>query len=174
MAALAEGNDKKDTSPAINEVMEYAITITFKTLHCKSPYGQFKETAPAITKLLNRSCTFELFPEWRHCTGDIHYHGVIQIKDYIKWLKQTLPSLKSHGFILIKKIDNRPKWNEYCEKERKISRGILPEQITLPINRVVEVVRKQRKTIVCMKTNNITDCLNIVPEDEDIEISESE
>lgn len=174
MAAPAERTDKKDNSKTSNEVVEYAITLTFKKLHCKSPYGQFKETAPAITKLLHRSCKFELFPEWRHATGDIHYHGIIRIVDHIKWLKQTLPSLKGHGFILIKKIDNKSKWDEYCKKERDISKGILPDQITLPIDRVVEVVRKHKKTLVCMNTSNITECLNIVPVSDDIDISDSE
>lgn len=173
MAAPAERTDKKDNSPVSDEVA-HAITITFKRLHCKSPFGQFKETAPAITKLLHRSCRFELFPEWRHATGDIHYHGIIWIVDTIKWLKQTLPSLKGHGFVLIKKIDNYSKWEEYCIKERGVANGILPDQITLPINKVIEVVRKQKKTIVCMKTSNITECLNIVPESDDIDISDSE
>ena len=123
----------------------YAITLTFKYLKCNSPKGQFRETIQYLTKTLNRSCKYELYPEWRHTTGHIHYHGTIWIVDMIKYFKQTLPTLKSMGFILIKKIDNKDKWDTYCKKEKHIAEGILG--IEIPINSVIEYKPVKTKTL---------------------------
>lgn len=113
----------------------YAITITFGYLKCKTPGGQFKETISYLTKILDRSCDFKLWPEWRTTTGHIHYHGVVWIKDKIKWFKETLPKISSLGFKLLKKIDNEDKWQKYCVKEQNIAESILG--ISIPITKPI-------------------------------------
>lgn len=122
----------------------HAITITIKRLHNKSPLGQFKETIVYITDILSDSCEFELYPEWRHSTGEIHYHGAIKIVDYIKWLKSTLPSLKRLGFNCIKKMDNPKKWYEYCNKELHIAKALILD-ITMPIRKQVVRIKSKNK-----------------------------
>lgn len=119
--------NNKDYNKAIESKTNYALTVTFKSLHCKSPRGQFYETIFEVTALMNRSTTFELMPEYRITNGSIHYHITFQIKDRVKWLKSTLPSLKRLGFVLVKPIDNLTKWNDYITKEQKIAEDILPE-----------------------------------------------
>jgi hypothetical protein len=128
----------------------YAVTITFKRLVLKTPFGQFKETAPYLTKLLQECADFELYPEWRHTTGDIHYHGCIFIWDFVKWFKRVLPSLKNQGFLLLKKIDKPDKWLTYCKKEVHIAKQIIPEQITLPIDKQIMVSKIKNKRILVM------------------------
>lgn len=141
-----------------NKVMskvDYALTITYKHLHCKTPKGMFKETAPYLTKLLNRSTEFSLYCEFRHNTGALHWHGVIRIIDHIKWHKQTLPSLKSLGFICIKMIgkthdlnrrykDAMEGWINYCSKEIEIAKGLLGD--FFPLTKVIEFKKKDLKT----------------------------
>lgn len=122
----------------------YAITITYKSLNNKTPYGQFRETAPYITSLLAKSTTFKIVPEWRITNGSIHYHGTINIVDRIKWLKQTLPSIKSLGFLLVKPIDNNDKWESYLAKELDIARGIVKE-LSFPLDKEVYIEKKKKK-----------------------------
>lgn len=129
---------------SITRIADYAVTITFKHLHCKSPKGMFKETSPYLTKLLARSTTFSLVAEFRAETGDIHYHGVIRIKDFIKWHRDTLPNLKRLGFICIKKIGGKSckfmkksyeeiydGWVKYYTKEIDVARGLLGDYFPL-------------------------------------------
>lgn len=119
--------ENSDYNKAITDKNEYALTVTFKHLHCKSAKGQFKETAPYLTKILKRSCLFDIVPEFRVHDGSIHYHGRIQIIDRIKWIKETLPSLKRLGFICIKilKDDIKNGWIKYYHKEIDIANAVL-------------------------------------------------
>lgn len=128
----------------------FAYTQTFTATHLKTPKGQFKETVVHLTKLLARSTAFILVPEWRATNGSIHYHGILIIKDRIKWLKQTLPSLRTLGYVLIKPIDNMQKWIEYFTKEMYIASGIIDLQ--MPI--CEQVVICQNK---CKEKTNDTD-----------------
>lgn len=145
--ASDQTSDKKfypTTNKEYNKVVQgkqvYAITVTFKLLHRSTPLGQFWETAPYLCKLLERSTDFVIVPEWRITNGSIHYHGVVKIKDTIKWLKQTLPRIKSMGFILIKPCDDKEgiseKWKQYYTKDIDIARGVLPPYLSLPISYV--------------------------------------
>lgn len=106
----------------------YAFTQTIDegtVFGLRTPKGRFRRTAPILTKILGRSAEFILVPEWRATNGSIHYHGVIFIRDRIKWLKSTLSQLKDQGFVLIKKIDNMDKWVDYFVKEAHIAEDIL-------------------------------------------------
>ena len=109
----------------------YAITITFKEIHSKTPKGQFKETYKTVCRILAQSTDFEIYPEYRLLSGEIHYHGTIDIKDNIKWLKATLRQLKGLGFCKLKKIDDLQGWLKYCEKEMSQSQELIG--LKLPI-----------------------------------------
>jgi len=120
-----------------------AYTQTFKSVHSKRPMGQFRETAPYLTKLLDRAADFIIVPEWRDTNGSIHYHGILILRDRYKWQKSTLPSLKCLGFVLIKPIDNMVKWIEYFIKD-----ALLAEQLVLtrmPIYSVLVIKKKKNK-----------------------------
>lgn len=104
----------------------YAYTQTFSGIpHNLSAKGQFKRYYRDVISALEKSTEFELFPEWRMTTGEIHFHGTLYIKDKIKWIKQTMPFLKRLGFIKIIKIKDLQGWLEYCQKESKIACEIL-------------------------------------------------
>lgn len=143
---------------------EYAITVTYKYLHCKTPRGQFKESAPYLTRILKRSTSFNIIPEFRHTTGDIHYHGIICITDYIKWHKSTLPELKRLGFVCIKKIhkDLRDGWIKYYTKEIDIAKGILGDYF--PLTSEIQFKPKD------LKINNVMD--NYILKDAEISVEQ--
>lgn len=104
----------------------YAITLTHKYLrHTATPRQQFKDTYKDVLKTLEASCDYEIYPEWRDTNNSLHWHGVICIKDKIKWHKSTLPKLNNIGFNNIKPIDELMGWLEYCQKESAIAKEIL-------------------------------------------------
>lgn len=148
----------------------YALTLTFKYLQNKTPKGQFKETIVYLTKLLNRSTKYKLWPEWRRTSGDIHYHGVVEIKDDIKWFKETLPRLKLQGYLLIKKIDNLDKWLFYCQKDAIIASGIL--EINVPIVDMIKEDDKRYPTLWKKPTSlKGMSCIEIISSN--VEVSET-
>lgn len=137
--------DNKTYNKLVSVKQIYAFTVTYKAHRRLTAQGQFNDTIPYLTKLLNESTEFKLIPEWRMTTGDIHYHGILQIVDPIKWIKHTIRALKRLGFILIKPIDNLDKWTKYYTKEENIARAIVGDGITLPITKVIEVMKVKRK-----------------------------
>lgn len=142
-SAQGSGEDTKVLAQPDVDIVNYAITITFKRLLSKSAFGMFKETAPVVTRILHPSTKYELYPEWRHTTGEIHYHGKIVITDYIKWFKSTLPMLKRLGYCCIKKVDNMEKWDKYLKKEMYIANAISP--LPLPITKQVLIVKSKKQ-----------------------------
>lgn len=104
----------------------HGITITFnKPLELTmSPRAQYNYTRVILSKLLNFSTfDFILMPEFT-LQGRIHYHGILKIKNFAKWVKDTLPSLRRIGFI---KLENKitPKWNQYIYKSLSDTKAIL-------------------------------------------------
>lgn len=155
-------DSNKEYNKTVESKKEYAFTMTFKRLNCKTPRGQFYETAPYLTKILERSTLFSLMPEWRHTTGDIHYHGILKIYDLVKWIKSTLPTLKSLGYLLLKPIKEGYKegWKEYYNKELIIAEGILPS-VPFPIeSRIHKVVNKFDLKTYSVMDDYILECLN--------------
>lgn len=130
---------RKDVTCRITEAIErgyhpiaYTQTIDNGTIFgLQTPIGQFRRTAPVITKHLTRSCYFVLCPEWRTLTGVIHYHGIIFITDRTRWLRTTRPALRREGFICLKEIDNLQKWIEYFTKEAQIAESILKRNMPI-------------------------------------------
>lgn len=139
----------------MTDIEKYAITVTFAKLIHKTPKGMFRETIQHLQKTLAKSCDYEIYPEFRIVTGDIHYHGTIAIKDKIKWYKQTLPSLKRMGYVKVKKIDDLQGWTKYLQKEYSITKGIL--DIELPIKEYIRHIEYDGCTcIICkMEYQNI-------------------
>lgn len=139
MTSPVNETNKEYNKKAITKQV-YALTITFKVLYRASPLGQFWETAPYLCKLLDRSTEYKIVPEWRITNGSIHYHGIVRITDNIKWLKQTLPRIKSQGFVCIKPCTDKPgiddTWERYYTKDIDIAKGILPAYLSLPISSI--------------------------------------
>lgn len=104
----------------------YTQTIDRGTLFgIQTPRGQYRRTAPRITKLLSRATEFVLVPEFRRLTGEIHYHGIIFITNSGRWLRLTRRYLKNEGFICLKYIDNMEKWIDYFTKEAQLAEELL-------------------------------------------------
>lgn len=104
----------------------HGITITFnKPLELTmSPRAQYNYTRVILSKLLNISTfDFALVPEFT-LAGRIHYHGILKIKNFAKWVKDTLPPLRRLGFI---KLENKIsiKWTQYIYKSLPDTRVIL-------------------------------------------------
>lgn len=128
----------KNVTSQEGEVLAY--TQTFQRIPFAGPRKQFVETAPFVTKILARSTGFVLVPEWRTTTGDIHYHGVIVVKDRVKWFKSTRGTLKTQGFMLLKKVDDMERWIQYIAKQAADAEQITG--LTMPIDDVV--IKTQR------------------------------
>lgn len=77
---------------------------------------------------------FILYPEIQHPSGRLHYHGIIDLKDDMKFYRFTLPNIRRHiGYICVKKIRNELNWLMYCMKEWAYTQRIL--EIEEPVYR---------------------------------------
>lgn len=86
---------------------------------------------------------FCLYPELQHPTGRLHYHGMLTLKDDIKFYRHTLPGIRRHiGYVKIKKIKNELPWLIYCMKEWAYT------QQTLNIKEPVYRKRINKKTTI--------------------------
>lgn len=141
-----------------------AITITHSYFKNKTPYGQFKEKAPALTKALAESSDFEIVPEYR-CDGTLHWHGIVTIKDHYIWVTKTVQFLKRQGFIKLKPIDDMEKWKLYYNKQKWVAEKIT--KLEMPVNREVVVVTTSKKI-------DIPDSEDAIIEDEYLDMKEAE
>lgn len=80
----------------------------------KSIYYQDQYTIDSLLRKCSKDYT--IYPE-QDINGRLHYHGVIQVSDMIKYHKNVLPGLKLIGFVKVKPITNLQKWLDYCKKE---------------------------------------------------------
>lgn len=157
-------DSNKEYNKKVEALQYYALTVTFKRLHCKTPRAQYWETICELTKTLSRSTKYCLVPEWRLAgsnPGSIHYHGTIMIFDRVKWLKQTLPSIKRLGFICIKPIkkEGLKGWNKYFTKEIEIAEQIVGHP--MPIEEVMQRLKvSDTKTYYSIDDYIITECLS--------------
>lgn len=71
---------------------------------------------------------FMVYPEF-DSNGRLHYHGVIDVKDQIKWFKKVLPTLQRKvGFTCVKKLGSHKDkigWIVYMSKDWYTSKGVL-------------------------------------------------
>lgn len=119
-----------ENSPQLEPIKCYGITITFKKpleLSHK-PFHQYNYTRVFISKILGQSCVdFRIIPEFT-VAGRIHYHGILKIRKFPKWIKDTLPSLRKLGFCKIenfKKPENMERWTTYMYKSLDDTKTIL-------------------------------------------------
>lgn len=72
---------------------------------------------------------YEQFRHWPKCmndyilypevnlNGNVHWHGLISVRDKIKWWKSVLPRLKLYGFVVIKDLFKPEEWYKYITKD---------------------------------------------------------
>lgn len=121
----------------------YAFTQTLgQNMRQISPVNtQFTHVLPFIKEFLNKCCyDYELWPEL-HQSGDVHFHGILDIKDKIKYYKTLKKHTERIGNVLLKNIDDMAKWKEYCGKDIKDMEKLF--KIKLPIRKTVEIKRIQ-------------------------------
>lgn len=87
------------------------------------PKFQYNYCLPTLLNLKLCCDHYEIFPELT-LQGNIHFHGILEINDKIKWYKKVLPSLKYMGFVLIKPKPDK-NWEKYMSKDSGIMEVIL-------------------------------------------------
>jgi len=98
-----------------------AYTQTFKnsSLMNMSFDTQHEYKSRDIVHTLQDIVNFVVVPE-ATIEGNVHYHGIIisiKKRKKRKWYNETLPTLKSMGFIKIKKISDMSRWIDYMLKD---------------------------------------------------------
>lgn len=106
----------------------YALTWAPNPKHLKENQEiNYRNHLVKIFSKFHRACSmFIICPELT-LQGNIHYHGIFQVKDEIKWFKYILPTMKRQGFIKVKQIDDLPKWSKYIIKKLPIMAEMFSE-----------------------------------------------
>lgn len=95
---------------------------------------------------------FLVYPEFDD-SGRLHYHGIIDVKDEIKWYKKVLPTLQRKvGFTCVKKVTtlkDRVSWIVYMSKQWPVSKGVL--SLKGPIMPCKEQHRRERRLEKALK-----------------------
>lgn len=106
-----------------------------------NPIYQHNDCMPLIRNM-SKCCEYKIYPELT-TQGNIHYHGIIDVFDKVKWFKSVLPKLKYNGHVLIKEIFDYDKWNDYISKDSVNMLKILDNEMKLPLTST----RKQKNSI---------------------------
>lgn len=93
------------------------------------PRFQYDNCIQSIRNLKLCCDSYEIYPEMT-IAGNIHFHGVLNIKDKVKWFKKILPTFKYHGYVCIKPNPDK-KWFEYMSKDKEMMEKLLG--IKLPL-----------------------------------------
>lgn len=136
------------------------IAITWacnRTFHTNDPKIGFSMAVNVLKKLRTVSEKFILYPEIGNGGSNIHFHGVIILKDKVKWFKSVLPTLKRNGFVKIKPLKSQ-EWYDYIQKEWEIMKNIL--DIDSPIDD--EYIAKVCKYDRFKKKEDIKSSQNII------------
>lgn len=104
---------------------------------------QWQHHLPILKKLSKNALTLELYAEMT-MNGNLHYHASLTVKDQIKWWRSTLPLLKHHGFVTIKKRLNE-NWDVYIQKQRLAMQSLL--KIALPLTTTHEQFRNLKRKV---------------------------
>lgn len=103
-----------------------AYTQTFKNLKAKRPISQYREVYRQLKQQLDKmGISYVVIPEFT-LRGDIHFHGVINVIDKVKYTKNQW-KLNDLGHHLLKYIDNQDEWIKYCLKDQEHMLQILKE-----------------------------------------------
>lgn len=107
----------------------WAFTLSPPPNYHITPYMLYEDKILQLHKLLSKSCeSFMIYPEYQQYTSRLHFHGVIKVKDMIKWHKSTRRQLSRMGFVHCKGLithEDRLKWSVYMKKEFGLTRQIL-------------------------------------------------
>lgn len=150
----------------IGSCYAYAITISppsrigteyVKIGNTSYKYGGhlpiFHDDYRVIIRALRHAVDFvELYPEIS-LDGRLHYHGVINIKDMIKWYKTSVKLLNRLGFIKLCKFKSHG-WIKYIRKDWEITKivlelnyPILTDMLSLPLKEAntTTAIREQKR-----------------------------
>lgn len=113
-----------------------AFTQTVMPLHFlqRNPtyYMQFKDSWNQIKDELEEVGNSYVVPEFT-TNGQIHYHGMIEVKDRVKYFKMIRYWRKQLGHNLFKTITNRPSWEKYITKDIETVKKLLKDSLDLPL-----------------------------------------
>lgn len=73
-------------------LVKYAFTWSPKGV-TYDPQTKYNEHIFDVFNKWRRALEFAIYPELNN-NGNIHYHGIIQIRDKIAWYKRLLPFVK--------------------------------------------------------------------------------
>lgn len=85
-----------------------------------------------VIRCIKLAGDYKCYPEF-HNNGNLHYHFIVELKDKIKWFKKVLPTLKYHGFVVVKPATDFAGWLSYCTKHQQTVEHTL--KILLPITK---------------------------------------
>lgn len=112
------------------EIRKVALTVS-PQLQRGNPVPILKHHCSVYLYSLVNVGEFEIYPEFAD-NGRLHYHGIVHIKDPIKWYKHCLPTLNNLGFVVVKNNINEG-WEEYIKKNWAITQRVF--ELEGPINR---------------------------------------
>lgn len=81
------------------------------------PIDQWRTCLTYLRIAKRFSDNFYFVPELT-ANGNIHVHGIFEIRDAVAYFRKFLPMLKKQGFIKIKKVDDYHVWMAYISKEQ--------------------------------------------------------
>lgn len=107
-------------SAKLTELPVYALTQTLAPKHRHLDIKlQLAFMLFNLRKWLKPICSrYELWPEM-HQDGNVHIHGILYVKDKIKYYKTLKSHVEKVGFVTFKPVDDYMKWLEYCRKDQK-------------------------------------------------------
>lgn len=116
-------------------LLAFTWTPDPKKIRGVKPQFQYDECVSTLCNL-NMCCyDFVVSPEL-NVNGNIHFHGILDIKDKVKWYKKVLPSFKYMGFVLVKPNPDT-KWKWYIFKDKDLMSKLLKNYPFTPSPKVL-------------------------------------
>lgn len=122
----------------------FAITISPRYRSVK-PETIYEEDKYALRRLLNRCSThYMLYPEFDH-SSRLHYHGVVQIADKIKFhrIKYLFDGIGWTKLDPIKSHRDHLRWLIYCQKEYAVTQQLLEPIMYKSLRRIKQILCKE-------------------------------
>lgn len=124
------------------EIRKVALTVSPR-LQLGNPINILREHCRIYFKDMLNIGEFMLYPEFTD-NGRLHYHGMVWIKDQIKWYKKTLPTLNQLGYVMVKNhIDDG--WEDYILKNWQVSKQVLGLEESINNEYVKNIVSQFKK-----------------------------
>lgn len=129
----------------------WACSRVFHTTDLKIGFSMAIKILKKVVTI-SEKCIF--FPEVGNSGSNLHFHGVIWLKDKVKWFKSVLPTLKRNGYVKITTMNDN--WFDYISKDWAIMRPVLDldEPITEEYLKRIITIKKLDK---CVTSQNIVD-----------------